>query len=299
MENRLKVIVLGSSGQLGRQIVDRLKLIVSIDCTSLTRADLDISDAEMVRHVLDEKHPDVVINCAAYTAVDKAEQDSDQAFLVNANNARTLGLECKVRAIWLLHFSTDYVFNGKGEIPYNESDQTNPISVYGASKLAGEKAILEEHAGACVLRTSWLYGDEGNNFVNTMIRLGRTKKEINVVDDQVSSPTYVSDLVDCTLNLIEVGLTSGKMPAGLLHFSNSGETSWCEFAKAIMISMQLDCTVKPISTKDFGALASRPIYSKLDCTLIENNYGITNRPWQDGLEDCLSKKKKNGNNYAG
>lgn len=291
--------MLGSAGQLGCQIVERFKNVGAIDCISLTRADLDISDVELVNQVLLEHNPNIVVNCAAYTAVDLAETNKEEAFQVNASNVRTIARLCNELGIWLLHYSTDYVFNGEGKSPYQESDQTDPTSIYGASKLAGEKAVMEEHQDACIVRTSWLYGDEGNNFVNTMIHLGRTKEEIKVVNDQVSSPTYVTDLVGCTQELIEYGMSSGLMPKGLLHFSNSGETSWYEFAEAIMNSMKLKCRVVPVSTEEFGARAPRPKYSKLDCTLIKNKYGINPRSWQEGLEDCLSKKKNNGNKNVG
>lgn len=295
----MKVIVVGSAGQLGMKFMESFGANNSFDCTGLTRDDLDICDAEKVNQLFRQHAPRIVINCAAYTAVDAAETNQERAFEVNSKAARIVARAAAQNGSWLLHFSTDYVFNGAGFSPYSESHETDPISVYGASKRQGELAILEEHEGACIVRTSWLYSEKGNNFVDTMIRLGSSKDKISVVDDQVSSPTYAGDLVECCVELIAQGISTQQMPHGILHFSNAGQASWFDFAKKIMEKMDLDCKVKPISTKEFGAVANRPRYSKLDCRFIENKYGIVTRSWQEGLDDCLSKRKNKGNKDVG
>ncbi len=287
----MKVIVVGSAGQLGRKTMAYFKTDDSFECLGFSHADLDICNELEVDSLLGLHSPDIFINCAAYTAVDAAEENREMAFNVNTKAARILAKLAFKHGAWFLHYSTDYVFNGQSEKPYKESDLTDPLCVYGLSKRDGEQAILEENERACIIRTSWLYAEEGNNFVSTMIRLGQSKKRIQVVDDQVSTPTFVGDLVDCSARLIMRGLADKKMPSGIVHFSNAGEASWFEFARTIMEKMNLDCEVERISTKEFGAAAARPSYSKLDCTLIENKYGIVARSWQEGLDDCLSKRK--------
>jgi dTDP-4-dehydrorhamnose reductase len=296
LANRVKVIVVGSAGQLGRKTMAYFNTDDSFDCLGFSHAELDICDEKEVDSILALHSPDILINCAAYTAVDAAEENQEIAFNVNTMAARIVAKSAFKQGVWLLHFSTDYVFNGKSKVPYKESDQTDPLCVYGLSKRDGEQAILEEHKDACIVRTSWLYAEQGNNFVSTMARLGQTKKSIQVVDDQVSAPTFVGDLVDCSIRLIARGLADKNMPSGILHFSNSGEASWFEFAQTIMEKLDLDCVVDRISTKEFGAAADRPNYSKLDCTLIENKYGIVARPWQEGLDDCLRKRKEQWEN---
>lgn len=255
------VLVTGSNGQLGRS----LQKIVSeksnnINFTFTSRDSLDISNSKELESFFKENPFDYCINCAAYTAVDKAEEEKERAFLINAEAVRTLAERCKKYNVTLIHISTDFVFDGtKGE-PYVETDPTNPLNVYGASKLQGETYIEEILDNFFIIRTSWVYSEFGNNFVKTMLRLAKERDEISVVNDQIGCPTYAKDLAE----LISEIVYNDNEEFGLYHFCNKGVLSWYEFAKNIIDISELACEVKPIFSKDFKSLATRPKYSVLN-----------------------------------
>lgn len=244
----------------------------------------DISDPLMVERYFSEKKPDYCINCAAYTAVDKAEQERDLAFAINATAVRNLALACKKHNARLIHISTDYVFNGKAKKPYVESEKTDPINIYGASKLQGEMHIMDINRMSIIIRTSWLYSSFGKNFVKTMKRLLEEKESINVVNDQMGSPTYAADLAAAILKIIEDNETP---KAGIYHYADKGEISWFEFACAIRDLICSDCEIKPIDTKSYPTPAKRPAYSVLNSGKIENQFGLSIPEWRESLERCI------------
>ena len=286
-----KVLVTGANGQLGMSLSD---LSDQFDGVMLfrSRKDVDITDRESIRSVINTFKPDYIINCAAYTAVDKAEAEVEKAFDINKQGLinlikETEDLQCKI-----IHISTDYVFNGSNSLPYKEEDGIDPQSVYGSSKAEGEKALLEMAASrSVIIRTSWLYSEYGHNFLKTMLRLGKEKESISVVDDQIGVPTYTKDLANAIFKLIikNISIDSKK---NIFHFSNAGESNWFEFAKEIMKIADLNCSVNPIPTSSFPTPAQRPKYSILNSEKIEDLLKIKIRPWQDALTECINIIKK-------
>lgn len=279
------VLVTGSNGQLGKAIsaFSDTKNSESINFTFTTRTSLDISNQEQVETYFQSNNFQYCINCAAYTAVDKAEEEKEQAFLINAIGAKNLAEACKKHNIILIHISTDFVFDGCKREPYLETDIPNPINVYGASKLQGEgyvQSVLENHF---IIRTSWLYSEYGNNFVRTMLRLGSEKDELHVVNDQIGSPTYAKDLAEVVLKII----ISENTQFGLYHYSNQGVLSWFEFAKVIFTITQNDIPVKPIPTSGYPTPAQRPQYSVLSSTKIIHNLGLDEKSVLFSLKNCL------------
>lgn len=246
---------------------------------------MDITSEGSVRTYMDGRNFDYVINCAAYTAVDKAEEDTELAYSVNARGSQVLADYCKSSKIRMLHVSTDYVFDGRSCQPYSESDVPNPISVYGSSKLDGEQYIRDILCvDSVVIRTSWLYSESDNNFLNTMIHLGKTKDEINVVFDQIGTPTYAHDLADALLHIS----ASEDFYSGVFHYSNEGVASWYDFACAIMELSGLACKVKPVTSECFPTLAKRPSYSVLNKTKIKGAYSIEIPYWRESLKLAMS-----------
>jgi dTDP-4-dehydrorhamnose reductase len=227
----------------------------------------------------------VVINCAAYTAVDTAEQAKDLAFLINGEAVGVLAAVCNELPCRFIHISTDYVFAGTATTPYRESDFTSPVNAYGASKLEGEEQAFRVNPNAIVVRTSWVYSSYGKNFVKTMIRLMNEKKEISVVDDQVGSPTYAADLADALYTIA----ISKDAPGGIYHYANKGIISWYQFALAIADQVKADCLVHPIPGSAYPTPAKRPAYSVLDTSRLTDTFGIQIRPWQKSLADCMKK----------
>ena len=227
---------------------------------------------------------DYCINCAAYTAVDKAESDKEEAYAVNAYAAATLARICYQYNAGFVHFSTDYVFDGNGNKPYQENDAVNPVSVYGASKLEGERLVMKENPNAVIIRTSWVFSSYGKNFVKTMIRLMQEKEQIKVVNDQFGCPTYAGDLATVVLTMI--GSEKGLVP-GIYHYCNEGITNWFSFASEIKNNIKSPCEILPIDTSGYPTPAKRPAYSVLDCTKIKTIYATDIPSWQDSLDDCL------------
>jgi len=283
-----KILVTGANGQLGSELRELSVQHTQYQFTFLSKEELDISDAEKTLSVFKNISSDFCINCAAYTAVDKAETEKEKAYKINAGGAGNLANAAKKTRTRFIHISTDYVFNGRSEKPYVEDHPTDPINVYGHSKLQGEIACQEENDEAIIIRTSWVYSRFGNNFVKTMLRLMQTKKEINVVSDQYGSPTHATDLAQTIIQIIN---TKNWMP-GIYHFSNEGETNWFEFAKAIKENINTDCLIHPISTEQYPTPAKRPNYSVFNKEKIKSVYGVVPNHWKDSLSICLEQLKE-------
>jgi dTDP-4-dehydrorhamnose reductase len=246
---------------------------------------LDITNKGLVDQGIAALRPDYLINCAAYTAVDKGEADKDLAFAINADAVKYLAQACTVNNVQFIHISTDYVFSGNGKEPYREHDALSPINIYGESKLKGEEGAIAGNKDVIILRTAWVYSVYGNNFVKTMLRLMKSKPEINVVADQVGSPTYAHDLAEAIMQII----SSGKWVPGIYHFTNEGVISWFDFANEIKNLSSLDCKVNPIPTEQYPTPAKRPKYSVLDKTKIQQTFGIRLKDWKESLKECLAK----------
>jgi dTDP-4-dehydrorhamnose reductase len=276
----MKVVVTGAKGQLGTDLVDLLT-DRGYEVYGYGRKELDITNFDQVYQVINNVTPDVVIHAAAYTKVDLAESEPDQAFLVNAYGTRNVSVASEAVGAKLVYVSTDYVFDGTANTPYNEFSPTNPMSVYGKSKLAGEQFVRDLHSKFFIVRTSWVYGKNGNNFVKTMVKLARERDELKVVNDQVGCPTYTVDLANCILELIQTE------KYGIYHVSNSGHCSWYEFAKAIFEEAGIEVKVNPCTTKDFPRPAPRPAYSVLEHMALRLN-GFKEMPnWRDSLKSYL------------
>lgn len=283
------VLITGSNGQLGKSIsaLIEAKKSKTVSFTQTTKETLDITDKTEVELYFQSNTFNYCINCAAYTLVDKAEEEKDQAFLINATGAKNLAEACKKHNVVLIHISTDFVFDGNKLRPYTELDIPNPINVYGASKLQGETYIQSILDNYFIVRTSWLYSEYGNNFVKTMLRLGYKNKELQVVSDQIGSPTYAKDLAEMILKIID----SKNNQYGLYHFSNQGALSWFEFAKAIFKLSNIPIKVSPIPTSSYPTLARRPLYSLLSLSKTSRNINITNKLALSSLKNCLQNIK--------
>ncbi len=289
MENLNKPVVLvtGKNGQLGSELADLTPALHDkFTFCFFGRDELDISNEEQVTQVFNNLKPAFVINCGAYTAVDKAEAEKEKALAGNAYGVGVMASLCKQLGAKFIHVSTDYVFNGQGTTPYKEDDVTDPVNYYGYTKLQGEKLALQNNENSIVIRTSWVYSKYGNNFVKTMIRLMKERPEIRVVSDQVGSPTYAKDLAEAILQIIE---GSKPFKPGIYHFSNEGVISWFDFATAIQQLKHLNSTVSPIPTTAFPTPAKRPAYSVMSKEKIAADYGVTVRNWKDALIECLEK----------
>ncbi len=287
----IKVLVTGANGQLGQSLASLSKKFDGI-LIFADRNDLDINDRGSIKSSLLTNKPDYIINCAAYTAVDNAEKDKEEAFKINKDGLINLIEESEELQCRIIHISTDYVFDGKHSIPYREDDIINPQSVYGHSKADGEKALLAfAPSRSIIIRTSWLYSEFGHNFLKTMLRLGKEKGSLNVVNDQLGIPTYTHDLANAILQLISTNIHIDS-EKNIFHFSNSGESNWYEFAKEIMRVAELNCQIHPIPTSSFPTLAQRPKFSILNSEKIENLLNIKIRPWQDALRECIDTIKK-------
>jgi dTDP-4-dehydrorhamnose reductase len=286
----MNILVTGSNGQLGSEIKDLETNFKDFRFFFMDLPELDICNSSQLNVFIKENNINTVINCAAYTAVDKAEQDSSIANKVNATGVLNLVNALKDVNGKLIHISTDYVFDGNSFLPYQELDQVNPIGVYGNSKRRGELAVLNSDVDAIVIRTSWLYSIYGNNFVKTMLRLGNERDELGVIFDQVGTPTNASDLAKTCLDILAYNKeTNINSKGNLYHFSNEGVSSWYDFAIAIMNLGDVDCKVRPIETKDYPTPAKRPHFSVLNKSKIKNDFEIEIPFWRDSLAICISK----------
>ena len=283
------ILVTGSNGQLGseiREISDRYENYNFI-FTDVEELDLTISE-DIVSFFTDNKI-DVCVNCAAYTAVDKAEDEIELAMLVNSTAVVNLSKVCKNNGTLLFHISTDYVFNGKHFMPYVETDTVSPDSQYGLSKLKGEEAVMLNCDKAIIVRTSWLYSSHGNNFVKTLIKLGNERDQLSVVSDQVGTPTYAADLAEAIM--VMIASFDETKPKEIYHFSNEGAISWYDFGKAIMKLSNIECAINPIDSKDYPSKANRPFYSVLSKSKIKKHYGVNVPYWEDSLRRMIIKSK--------
>ncbi|MDA9575648.1 dTDP-4-dehydrorhamnose reductase [Flavobacteriaceae bacterium] len=283
-----KILVTGGNGQLAQCLKDVVKNNDELDVNFQDLPELDITNIQQLVSYFSKNELDYCINCAAYTAVDLAEEQSDLAYAVNADGPKNLAEACKKHQVKLLHISTDFVFDGKKQTPYIETDMPNPLGVYGKSKWQGERNIQEIMEDYFILRTSWLYSEYGNNFIKTMLKLSETRDEINVVSDQIGSPTYAGDLAEVLIKIV----LSSSTNYGLYHFSNSGAISWYDFAVEIFTQFGKKIEVKPITTEDYPTAAKRPKYSVLETTKIENNFDCTLKDWQGSLKTKSSLKSK-------
>ena len=272
----MKYLVVGSNGQLGCEL--KARLFSEADYKDHTS--LDITNETAVEKFFKENRYDTVINCAAYTAVDKAEDDKEAADRVNRVGPALLAKYGHN----IIHISTDYVFDGTAHTPYRETDPTNPQSVYGCTKLAGEKAVLQEAQSAAIIRTSWLYSAYGNNFLKTMRRLGAERESLGVIFDQIGTPTYAGDLADAIVSILP---KMNDVDKEIYHFSNEGVSSWYDFAVAIKDLSNIKCKIEPLETKQYVTRATRPPYSVLNKNKIKNEFGISIPHWMDGLRRCI------------
>ena len=282
----INVLVTGSNGQVGSEIKE-LSSNYNYNFFFTTRDDIDITSKDSIKEFCQTNSINVIINCAAYTAVDKAESDMENADLVNRKAVKKLSIVAKELNIKLIHISTDYVFDGKNFKPYVEEFQTNPQSVYGKTKLDGENEMRDINPlNSIIIRTSWVYSYYGNNFVKTMLRLGKEKEELGVIFDQVGTPTYAKDLALTILNIIPQ-IENSKVE--IYNYSNEGVLSWYDFAKEIMKMAKLNCKVNPIETYQYPTPAKRPHFSLLNKSKIKSKFNLEIPYWKDGLDDCLKR----------
>ena len=284
----MKIIVTGANGQLGMTFQDLSSQYPEYQFFFFGSEVLDITQSNSITTVIDQVKPEVVINCAAYTAVDKAEDEPEKAFAVNANGVKNLVHACENFNASLVHISTDYVFDGTKKEPYTEVDETNPINVYGESKLAGEKYLLASNLKAIIIRTSWVYSEFGNNFVKTMLRLGKERESLNVVNDQFGSPTYAKDLATAIFTVLNQFELWSKEPI-ILHYSNIGVISWFQFAEKIMEMANLNCKMNPVNSDQYYSKAKRPISSSISNEKIIKCFGISPVEWEKSLNKVIQK----------
>jgi dTDP-4-dehydrorhamnose reductase len=284
--SNLNILVSGSTGQLGSEIKE-LSSKYPYNFFFTNRISLDITKKEKIKSFCQTNKINVIINCVAYTAVDKAEKDEKNADIVNRKAIKKLALVSKKLNIKLIHISTDYVFDGKNFKPYCEDYQTNPQSVYGKTKLEGEKELININPkNSIIIRTSWLYSYYGNNFVKTMLRLGKEKDSLEIIFDQIGTPTYAKDLAKIILDILPK-IQNEKVE--IYNYSNEGVLSWYDFAKEIMKMSKLNCKINPIQTFQYSTLAKRPHISLLDKSKIKQKFNITIPYWKDSLDDCLRR----------
>lgn len=291
----MHILVIGRQGQVARSLIERVAAHDGITLVAAGRPALDLSRPDALDDLMQRHAPDIVINPAAYTAVDKAETDSAAAFAVNRDGARAVAAAAGRFGVPVIHLSTDYVFDGTAKTAYREADPVNPAGVYGRSKLAGERAVAEVNAKHLIIRTAWVYSPFGTNFARTMLRLGRERPSLGVVDDQWGSPTYAPDLAEALLTLAPslAGPAWRDEFAGVYHLAGGPDMTWCALARAIFaVSVRHGgpaVPVEAIATSDYPTAAARPANSRLDCTRIEDRFGIRLPEVQDALERCVPR----------
>lgn len=279
----MNILITGCNGQLGNEMQLLEKNFPHHTFYNTDVQELDVTDFEGVRQFVNNNNIDGIVNCVAYTAVDKAESNEELCTLLNAEAPAFMAQAIEERGGWLIHVSTDYVFDGTNHTPYKEDEETCPVSVYGKTKLVGELNVLKLCSKTMVIRTAWLYSRFGNNFVKTMLKLGKECSELGVIYDQIGTPTYAHDLAEVIMTAIEKGI----MP-GTYNFTNEGVISWYDFTKAIhRIAGITTCHVHPLRTDEYPTPAHRPAYSVLDKTKIKQTYGIEIPYWEDSLKECI------------
>ena len=299
MKKLQNILITGGNGQLGnclrdvvqnmqncRDAINRVSTVFNCNFFFTDINELDITDISAVSSFVHKNKIDCIINTAAYTAVDKAETEPEKAFMMNGEGVWNLSHVCMEQNVFLIHISTDYVFDGTATKPYKTNARANPVSVYGQSKLSGEKFIMESQIPSVMIRTSWLYSQYGHNFMNTMLLLGKEKATLNVVDDQFGAPTNAHDLAAAILQIVEQAEKITKPT--IFHYANEGVTTWCEFAQEIMKIAQLPCAVQPISTVQYPTPAARPAYSVFNLSKIKTQFNIKIPNWGESLQREIS-----------
>ena len=280
----MNILITGSNGQLGNEMQISAKNFPNHHFIYTDVAELDICDKEALNAFVKANDVNLIVNCAAYTAVDKAEDDVELCYKINAEAVKNIGEMATANNAKVIHVSTDYVFDGTNYVPYTEDMPVCPSSVYGKSKLAGEEALMSTCSNTVIIRTAWLYSSFGNNFVKTMIKLGTERESLNVIFDQVGSPTYAADLAEAIMTII----SHESFVPGIYHYSNEGVCSWYDFTKSIHRKSDITCNVQAIETKDYPTRTPRPHYSVLNKAKIKSTYGIAVPHWEDSLDKCLS-----------
>jgi len=290
----MKILVTGKNGQLGQSIKRLLdeKCIANLSSFSFIftdREELNLENLESIQSYFVSNDIDIIINCAAYTKVDQAEEDQSQANLINHNAVRELAKISKRNKIKLIHISTDFVFNGHKKEPYTEDDKTSPINIYGETQLAGELAIISTMPfNSIIIRTGWVYSEFGNNFVKTILNLATKSNTLDIVSDQIGTPTYAYDLAYSILHIVtSEKFLQNEKPTAIFHYSNEGKSSWYEFAKEIISISEINCHLNPIKTEDYPLPAKRPKYSILSKKKISQEYALYIHHWKDALKACL------------
>jgi len=282
----MRILVTGANGQLGTEIKQRIIQFKNWKFFFCDVADLDITNLKAVEEYIEQKQITVIVNCAAYTAVDPAESNQKSAHAVNVTGAKNLAVVAAARELKYIHTSTDFVFDGKHHLPYKETDLPNPLSVYGSTKYLGEQEVLKTHPTTIVVRTAWLYSAHGGNFVKTMQRLGKEREQLGVIFDQVGTPTWAGDLATTILEILSQ-LENGGKQVGLYHYSNEGLASWYDFAIEIMELSEINCKVLPIETKEYPTPAPRPAYSVLNKGKIKVDFELDIPHWKVSLKKCI------------
>lgn len=285
------ILVTGANGQLGRELQDLEASYPQYQFQFVTRQQLPIDEEAAVNAYFDSNPVDCCINCAAYTAVDKAESEQEKATAVNGYGTGYLAAACYARNASFIHISTDYVFDGNGHQPYPVDYPVHPVNAYGASKLLGEQLAVQQHPGSIIIRTSWVYSVHGANFVKTMMRLMNERPSLNVVEDQAGCPTYAADLARAILHIVPqlpVSQNTEAATGSIYHYSNSGATNWYLFAKAIAENMNSTCEVHPIPSSQYPTPAKRPAYSVMDCSKIVQQFGVSVPRWEESLQRCMN-----------
>ena len=290
----MKILVLGSKGQLGQCLNDQLA-ITEHDVVYTSRGQIDIAEFEVTKAQMLKISPDIVINATAYTAVDKAEEERQAADRINHLAVANISSICNQLDCWLIHVSTDYVFDGNSEVPYKEDNPTNPQGVYGDSKLKGEVAIEASGCKYLIIRTAWVYSEYGNNFLKTMLRLGADRDELSIVGDQIGCPTYAQDIAKSIVSILSCLNLKGSS-SGIYHYCGDEPCSWYEFARTIFLEAEVQglktpSYVKSITTADYPTPAIRPAYSVLDCTKIESVFDVTRSNWRVGIKIVIDRLK--------
>ncbi len=285
----MKILVTGSNGQLGSELKLLAPEYPGFDFLFTDVGELDITDEIAIDSMVLKEKPDAIINCAAYTAVDKAEKEESMAYLINAKAPGNLAKIAARYNLFLVHISTDYVFGGTGYRPYSENDKKDPVSVYAKSKNAGEAEVLTHAKTALIIRTSWLYSEFGNNFVKTIIKYAKERGALNVIYDQIGSPTYARDLAQTILAVIQ----KCAKPKGvnIYHYANEGVASWYDFAQAIIEITGIPCKIKPVETHEYPLPAARPFYSVLNKAKVKQAFNLEIPYWRDSLADCIGRLK--------
>ncbi|HXR85077.1 MAG TPA: dTDP-4-dehydrorhamnose reductase [Hanamia sp.] len=278
-----KILVTGANGQLASEIKILSPAYPQYHFLFTTKEELPVENSEALKSFFRENKIDYCINCAAYTAVDKAESEKEKAFLINAVAVGELAKICFAHEAKFIHISTDYVYNGSIHQPLKEENPVGPINVYGESKLNGEELALQNNPSTLIIRTSWVYSSFGNNFVKTMLRLFREKNEINVINDQFGSPTYAADLAEVIMKFID----KGSNFSGIVNYSNSGVTTWYEFAEEIKLLVNSNCKINPIPTSAYPTPAKRPLYSVLDASKVTELLHLQIPSWKESLKKCV------------